>query len=439
MSISTQTEWARNGTKFFCQTRADKDERLPGGLYRYEVNMSGWWLDRYSAEFEFPFKVYAASTDIIARITKFWTTNRGNVGVLMNGLRGAGKTMTAQLLANSLIKERNLPILVVKEPVPLQLIFDSIQQDMMVIFDEFEKTHDKPHQQEILSAIDGMARSKNARLIIFTTNNPTMDENFKDRPSRIHYNFEFQRVADEVIEGLINDGLPADLMHFKQDIFDFLHTRYICTIDIVRAVIAEVKTFRESPLQFEGMLNISKGEPPSFTVDIINEKTGAKVKTVSHFFKSDDSRWTSLLTGSKKSVEDFIDNGRPIMVSYNRHDGNVVLNLLEKCKEDKCWLAQIAVPKSDTPFGEFSQLYDNGYALWMDNRPKDWKFPFTYSNVKEDPQKLTELTDRYNESCAQETVYGTGEKAIFKIRIEANRTPPPSRWQVTGELASDGV
>lgn len=436
MTISTEIEWAQGGTQFVPRSRADKVKALPSGIYRFVPTLGGWYLDRTGDNFEFPFKVYSACDHIINRIITFWTANNATLGVLLNGLRGAGKSMTAQLLANTLIKDRDLPVLVVKDPVPLQAIFDAVQQDIVVIFDEFEKTHNKEAQQDLLSTIDGMSRSKHNRLIIFTTNTTTIDENFKDRPSRIHYQFEFQRVADEIVEGLIDDSLPVDLHHFKGEIFDFLHSRQICTIDIVKAVIAEVRTFRESPLQFEEMLNISKGEPPSYTINVINPKDGTFLNTYSHFFKMDSgyAQNSSLLSGNRRAIQTWIDRGQTTELISRTWDGSHNVVLLEKCDEEYCWLAQLGVPVSKTFYGDFSSLRDGGYTLFLDNKPKDWKFPFTPEIVKNDPKEMEKLQDTYEESTSNRTVYATGERAVFKIKIEPNRNTitAPSRYQVTG-------
>jgi hypothetical protein len=436
--LTTESEWALSGTKFFPQTRADKSSKLPPGVYRFAQSREGWWLERTSAAFEFPFKVYHASGHIINRIKTYWKNNRGNLGILMNGLRGAGKTMTAQLLSNDLIEELGVPVLVVRGPIPLQVVFDQVQQDMIVIFDEFEKTHDENlhpgAQQSLLSTIDGMSRSSAERLIIFTTNSTNINENFRDRPSRIHYRFEFSRVADEIIDGLIDDSLPADLQHFKPDIFEFLNSRKICTIDIVKAVIAEVNTFRESPLQFEDMLNVAKGEPPAYTVEILNPKTNTVLTTFSHFFRLDGGyqQYAPLLSGNKRSIKDFEDNGQSIQFRSRTWDGGCSIVLLEKTEEEFCWLAQLCGSRSKTIYKDFEFL-GNG-QFWLDNKPEGWKFPFSRKIVKDDPEALERLMEVYENSLNYGTAYGTGERATFKVRIspERNALKAPTRYKADG-------
>jgi hypothetical protein len=440
LKLTTDNEWAQSGTSFHPRTRADKVPHLPYGVYSFRANPMGWWLERTSSKFEFPFKVYRDGSDsIVGRVKTFWRANGGNLGILMNGLRGAGKTMTAQLLGNDLIKEEKLPVLVVRGPVPLQVIFNAVQQDMMVIFDEFEKTHKDEDQQQLLSTIDGMSRSSFNRLIVFTTNRTEINENFRDRPSRIHYKFEFARVADVIIEGLINDSLPPDLMHFKPDIFEFLSSRKICTIDIVKAVIAEVVTFRESPLEFEGMLNIAKGEPPAYTIEMLNPKSNTVVSTFAHFFRlnqgGNTSYITSLLAGNQRSLDKFRDSRGAVNIHSRGWDGGSRVTLLEKVEgEEGTWLAKLCGPRQKTIYKDFEFLGDSN--LWFDNKPEGFEFPFTREIVRNDPAAKEKLEEVWDEAQCQGTVYGTGTPAIFKIRITANREVQvaPSQWRPNGQL-----
>lgn len=448
VSLKTDVEWARGGTNFRPQPTADMCPVLPSGIYRFipPTQTSPWYLSRTAARFEFPFKVYSASDSIIQRIAQKWVTEGGNLGVLLNGLRGAGKTMTAQLLANQLIRDLKLPCLVVRNPIPLQLIFDSVQQDMIVIFDEFEKTHNEEiHpgcQQQLLSTIDGMSRSSHNRLVLFTTNSPRVNENFRDRPSRIHYKFEFNRVDDSIIEGLINDSLPQKYMHFKPDILEYLNSRDICTIDIVKSVIGEVSTFGESPREFEDMLNIQKAEPPAFDISILDENDSV-VRTYASYFKVTRGQdWISLLLGNKRTIERMEQRGHNVDFHSSTWNGSKVVRILEyegalEDGEGHIFKANLQVPKDNTIWSPFSFLYKNQF--WIDNKPKDWSFPYTYTS-SQDPEVRTEIEGRYEESTNAGTIYGTGQMAVIRILVVPNHTKitsAPERYKANYDFSAE--
>lgn len=422
-TVTADSEWSRTGNCFYSGTRADKTSRIPGGVYKYVQPMGGrWFLERTQDKFEFPFNVYNACGNIINRVCNYWAKNGGNLGVLMNGLRGSGKTMTAQLIANELIRSANIPVLVVREPIPLQNVFETVKQDLIVIFDEFEKTHSEEaspgSQQSILSTIDGMSRSEHRRLILFITNSAAIDENLRDRPSRIHYKFEFDRVADEIIEGLINDSLPKHLMHFKPEIMQYLTARNICTIDIVKAVISEVKTFEESPLKFEGLLNIAKAEPLSYSIYIVDPTTNTDLEEITREFRINSPEESSLISGNKQAMQDLMYDGHPYALRYNSWAGCYTITLLEQADEQGYWLANLHLPKHKTIWREY--LFLPNASLSLDKRPSDWQpLPSSERAAKSDKAR-EEIEKRYENSLSYSSVYGTGTPSVVKIRFVPN-------------------
>lgn len=439
INLSTKIEWARTGTQFYARPCADKFPVLPGGIYRFVAPpMAPWYLERTADRFEFPFKIYNASGSTIHRVCKHWAFHGGSLGVLLNGLRGAGKSVTAKLAANALRDKLDLPILVVRDPIPLDVVFDNVQQHMVVIFDEFEKSHDERlHpgcQQRLLSTIDGMSRSEFNRLLLFTTNSTNINENFKDRPSRIHYKFEFNRISDEIVEGLINDMLPEHLQQFRNDIFAYLNTREICTIDIVRAVLKEVIAFEESPLQFEDLINVEKSPPPSFTIQVVDPETKTEIKHLASHWKLNphEQNWAPLLSGNRRSLEEFSDSIHPIQIAYNPYDGPITLKLLEPCLEEAesgYFLANVCLPLSRTYWDKYPNIrdnYGNNYALWLDERPEGWEpLPSPKTIRLADEEKTVELEQEiWNrfQMCQRggQTLFGSGKPGVYMIKVTPN-------------------
>jgi hypothetical protein len=262
----TNSVWAQRGDKFHPSTIADNVPNLPAGIYRYVETVQGWYLEKYENRFQFPYKIYGTNNNIVNRSIQAWHGIDGNVGILLNGLKGTGKSVTAQIIANKMI-DLGLPVLIVDKPLDIGMILSSIKQDCVVFWDEFEKTHARPeHQQLILSAIDGVNRGPWKRMYLLTTNQKNINENFIDRPSRIRYVWDFSNLDKSVIEELIDDTLLPAVRKFKGELMNYLLHRRVLSIDVVKAACQEVNVFKEPPSLFEGIMNLNKKIPLGYNL-----------------------------------------------------------------------------------------------------------------------------------------------------------------------------
>lgn len=89
-----------------------------------------------------------------------------SLGVILSGDKGIGKSMFAKIVCQRALEE-NLPIIVVDSYYPgLSRFIDSIDQQCVVLFDEFDKTYrsnrDNDAQTELLSLFDGTSGRKNS-------------------------------------------------------------------------------------------------------------------------------------------------------------------------------------------------------------------------------------------------------------------------------------
>lgn len=67
------------------------ENKLPVGVYDIVVTRFGIHLDKVNDSFVFPYKIYGLQTDFINHVIKTYENTTGNLGVLMNGIKGTGK------------------------------------------------------------------------------------------------------------------------------------------------------------------------------------------------------------------------------------------------------------------------------------------------------------------------------------------------------------
>lgn len=183
------------------------------------------------------FKIYGLESKFIEHVMKTFNSTTRNLGMLFNGVKGTGKTVTAKIIANMM----GLPIILVNSPYPgLANFIANISCPCVLLFDEFEKNFSKEEGDDtmLLSIMDGVFNSPYRRVFILTTNELSINDNFIGRPSRIRYRKSFGNLQPEVVIEYLNDNLN-DKSRVKE-IIEFIDTLEISTIDILKCIVEEV-------------------------------------------------------------------------------------------------------------------------------------------------------------------------------------------------------
>lgn len=244
--------WSQNGTTFKFFEKSEELEFLPRGIYTIEYGAFGaMYLERVRDEFEFPYKIYG-SDQFPERVITTYKANTANLGVLLCGLKGTGKTVQAEQICN----QSGLPVILVSPDNKAEHLIDflsSVNQEVVVMIDEYEKIFGK--SDTLLSIMDGALNATSRRLFVLTANTMNISEAMIDRPSRIHYLKKFGNLSLNVIGEVV-----ADLLHdpqFRDDVVQYLSALEIITIDIVKTVVKEVNLFKEPPQKFQDILNVT--------------------------------------------------------------------------------------------------------------------------------------------------------------------------------------
>lgn len=211
--------------------------KIPVGVYDINISRMGVFLTKVSDKFVFPYKIYGLQTDFINHVIKTYKNTIGNLGVLLNGTKGTGKTVSAKILANAL----ELPVILLKDmgddtSAAIDYV-STLPCDCVVFMDEFEKNFGEG-AQAILQMMDGVYNSKYRKVFLLTTNELTINKNLLGRPSRIRYVREFGNLDKATVEEYLDENLLV--ISAKEEIIDFIDTLSISTIDILKSIVTEV-------------------------------------------------------------------------------------------------------------------------------------------------------------------------------------------------------
>ena len=155
-------------------------------------------------------KSYGAQTAKADKVLKAFKTFTRSLGVILSGDKGIGKSMFAKLVCIKSIKE-GYPVIIVDAYYPgIARFIDSIEQECVILFDEFDKTYrsnrDNDEQAALLSLFDGTSGGK--KLFVVTCNELYGLNNFIiNRPGRFHYHFRFDYPTPENIREYLTDKL----------------------------------------------------------------------------------------------------------------------------------------------------------------------------------------------------------------------------------------
>lgn len=296
--------WHKAANCMFLRDLTSTQPKLDNIVYNVMIDPQSkelYLMELYKS-FSFDFKVYGLERKFIDKVLKAYKKTKGNFGVLMNGIKGTGKTITAKILANEL----GLPVLIVSQNFPgLNDFLADIHQDIVVMIDEYEKAFDgsvteddygfeqKEGSSSLLTIMDGVYKNNHRKMFLLTTNKMWINENMLNRPGRIRYLKLFGDLTYAQITEIIDDCL--EYPEYKKEIITFMKPLKIVTADIVKAVVSEVNIFNEPPEVCCRDLNVEfkEEEYDIIMIDKGNESLaeGVPAKQIEQFMNT--ARWKS--------------------------------------------------------------------------------------------------------------------------------------------------
>ena len=244
--------WSANGKSLYLSHPSEEFDELENAVYTIGIDpLERLYLSKVNDEFTFDYKLYGLESKFIERVLKTYSHTNGNLGILLNGLKGTGKTVTAKQIANKL----NQPTILVDTPFKgLPTFLNSISQNITIFIDEYEKQY--RDSSSMLTIMDGALNSEFRRVFLLTTNELYVERNMIERPSRVRYLKKFDNLSPDIVEEIVDDCLVHK--QFKKDCISFISTIETITVDTVKAVLSEVNIHCEAPSNFADVFNIKK-------------------------------------------------------------------------------------------------------------------------------------------------------------------------------------
>ena len=261
------TKWSVSGSELTPVEVDSLQDRVLEGVHRINFNpIDGFTLTRMDDAFVFNHKIYGIERKFIDHVKKTFKHTTANLGILLNGMKGGGKSLTCKMLANEL----GLPVLLVEQNFGVGLVkfISRFQQDVLVFVDEYEKVYsngdsnndDEDDETEkdatLLTLMDGVLNTEHRRVFMLTTNKLSVNANLLQRPGRIRYLKEFGNLPRTTIEEIVDDMLVHK--HLRDVTVRFIAQLELITIDIVTSMVSEVNIHECDLEEIADILNVKK-------------------------------------------------------------------------------------------------------------------------------------------------------------------------------------
>lgn len=251
---------------------AEMQDKLDVGVYTLRFQkMIGFYFERREP-FVVKEKLYGDTERVVDMIIYGFVCSERPIGAIFSGDKGLGKSIACRRLCEKMLT-RGYPVILVDEYIPgIASFIDSVEQECVFFFDEFEKVfHQRENgdidpQSELLPLFDG-TNSTTKRLYLVTCNSVReLDDYLINRPGRFHYHIREQYPNVKELHAYLSDKLKPEYQDQISDILLFSQ-QIPLNYDCLRAIVFEVNIgnkFRD----VINYMNIMKEGSPLYTIEI---------------------------------------------------------------------------------------------------------------------------------------------------------------------------
>lgn len=226
-------------------------DALPAQVYSIRFSkMTGFFLEKHADIEISEDKIYGVHLNKVEKVLSSFEEFKRNLGVILSGDKGIGKSLFAKLLSIKAI-ESGLPVIIVDEYIPgIASFIESIEQRAMFLFDEFDKTFADDNYDEgvspqasMLTLFDGLLHGK--KLFVVTCNEiRELNDYLINRPGRFHYHFRFEYPSPSEVKEYLQDKLDEKYHGAIDDVISFSR-KIDLNYDCLRAIAFELNRGEE--------------------------------------------------------------------------------------------------------------------------------------------------------------------------------------------------
>jgi len=239
---------------------------IPPAVYTLvHDDMGGFSLIHMHDKYDTPKRLYGTIKKRSSRIVDTFLDRQCSTGVAITGLKGAGKSELAKQTCNKVIAA-GYPIVIINESYS-GTEFNNFIQDLgvcAIFYDEFAKIFNKSaednkgqesksSQEQLLTLFDGSVAGK--RLIIITENYyRAISSYFLERPGRIYYHYDYDKLEDAVVKGYTKDLKLSK--KFAKEVIGYSRRSTTFTFDSLKAICEQKLRYNESLVEITKELNV---------------------------------------------------------------------------------------------------------------------------------------------------------------------------------------
>lgn len=258
-------------------------DKLPIGSYRVGFNKdNGFFLTEFPESVITDNKIYGVHESKVNKVLKAFKATNRNLGLILAGDKGMGKSLFSKLLTRKVLNS-NIPTIMVEQYIPgIANFLGSIDDEVMIMFDEFEKVFKKEEgssfdpQEELLTLFDGLYSGK--KLFCITCNRMWgINDYLKNRTGRFHYLFAFEYPNEQEVREYLLDNLNECNYDKIEDVVNF-SMRAPLSYDSLRSIAFEINLSDESFAEIIKDMNICMLDNFTYDVTVYHNGTSSTFK-----------------------------------------------------------------------------------------------------------------------------------------------------------------